>query len=284
MQELRAATLRQEVQAVVRTVRQIGDHALAAADARVATTLSSFLQPAYPPKDSLPPAPMYLPDALFPSAAWASGLINAVAAAAAVKPPWPQDVQLSILSVWAALVQCPETATYTLSSHHAVFLIDRLQTELTAALSAPSLSPGATPEPGVEPPPAAAAQPPTVLLEGYLSLAVFLFSHKLPSPELHSRRCDLVAYALACGIVYRLAELISLLDRVTCAAASVPPCVQLCLLLLQVLTTGHTPLVEALHAPGMPERHTLRCKVQVCFLDVPAVLCSHPCGICSPGF
>ena len=271
-QELRAATLRQHPKDVLRAVRQVGDQALASASKNAPVTTAELLQPAYPPGDTTPAPCMYAPDATFPGAARRCGLVKAVATAAAATPPWPTDVQHATLSVLAALLTDTDNVAFLLATPHALFLIEQLQAELTAALSAPSPSPSASPDLAALS--AASGLPATSLLEAYLSLCVTLFSYTPDDTALQSRRCDLVSYALACGIVYRIAELFSLLDRTHGGAAPVPPCVQHCLLLLQAVAAGHAPLADTLAAdalePSTPpedaaltQRHDLRCRLQV---------------------
>jgi hypothetical protein len=307
-QELRAATLRQDERDVLRTIRRVADQALAAANVPHLKSVARLLRPSYPPSQALPALSLYPPTSTFPSAARTCGLLWAVASAAEAAAEWPERLHLAVLSTWAVLLRHPANCTYTIAQPHAILFIDRLQQQLTIALTAPTGTHPRSPEPRLildeaeelvkctEPvgsvhldaccpkPPGTAATtsngrdglPPTTLLEAYLSIAVTVLNTCPRSPVLRGRRCDIVAYALACGIAYRLAQLLSLFDRTTMSAAPIPTCVQHCLLLLQVLTAGDMELATALESHGVAGRagglaasvdvngrHVLRCKLSV---------------------
>ena len=87
---------------------------------------------------------------------------------------------------------------------------------------------------------------PTALLEAYMSVAVTLLATPMRQATLRGRRAELVAYALACGIGYRLSQLLSLYDSAANSTGPIPQWVQHSLLLLRALTAPDSELSVAL--------------------------------------
>jgi hypothetical protein len=331
VQELRAATVRRDERDVMRTLRRVAGRALAAAVDPGPRSPAVLLWPPYPPSQPLPPPPLYPIDASFPAAARASGLLWAVASAVDAAKTWPPRLHLAALSTWVTLLGHPQNRMHTLAHSHAILVVDRLQQHLDAALAAMSahgvdgssdfLSSGApldtassasgsiagagdaaststVASPVATPRSMPGPVAPTALLEAYLCLLTTLLATEPPSAALRGRRCDLIAYALACGIGYRAAQLLSLFDRAVAGTYALPTWLQHCLLLLRVLSAGDAPLAAALGDDKFADRdegarallagldkdarHTLHCKgeARFCHADT-SMQCTWKHSCCS---
>eukprot|EP00892_Ulva_mutabilis_P010864 jgi/Ulvmu1/814/UM010_0188.1 len=186
----------------------------------------------------------------FVSAARSTNLLRAVVAAAAAaacgggladastapdtSTAWPPGVLLAACSALSALLADPCNRVAMLSLPAIVFFIDGLRTLLDAAIDcvAPVL-----PD----------APPPTPALDALTSVIILLLQSSPLAIAARVRRCDVISYALAAGILYRMAHLFLLVHGAP-HADEVPPCVRRSLVLLELLTAVDARAV--LHMDG----------------------------------
>lgn len=207
----------------------------------------------------------------FVSAARSTSLLRAVAAAAAsaacgnsrgsgneaagavAAAKWPPGVLLAACAALSALLADPCNRVAMLSLPAIVFFIDGLRTLLDAAIDtvAPVL-----PD----------APPPTPALDALTSVVILLLQSSPLAIAARVRRCDVISYALAAGILYRMAHLFLLVHGAP-HAAEVPPCVRRSLALLELLTAVDARAVLHMDGGRLAEaasgEHHVRFRVKV---------------------
>lgn len=197
-----------------------------------------------------------------------SGLLRAVAeahvataspslaSAEATSHAWPVECLVSTATTLISLTSSPASRIQALSLPCIVGIVDSIRTSLDQAClnkgahlnyagisdrMSPSLLPavaGNNMSPKLQSPDPPSGVPQHAAVISCMAVLIQVLQCYPLSQELRCRRCDVISYALAAGLVYRIAHFFLLMHGTVGIAAAVPASVRQCMRLLELLTAA----------------------------------------------
>lgn len=186
-----------------------------------------------------------------------SGLLRTVAEAlvATAAPPqtcansatgspyaWPLETLVATATTVVSLTSSPADRIAVLGLPCVVGLVDSIRMHLDAAIEQINPSPAvragkiSSPTTQLSELPSSAPQHSAVI--SCMAVLIQVLQCSPTSQELRCRRCDVISYALAAGLVYRIAHFFLLMHGIVGVAAAVPASVRQSMQLLEILVAA----------------------------------------------